>query len=749
MDSEKYQHGLARFCSQFSMIGYVGQKRIDQLEYALQTMGFGLIEDDLDTQRDEVNYFIASKTVTVNSEKNFIVFMGLIGSNKMQWNSDFDPYGVDRKANSGNGYSGFGNKGTVHLGFEDAKQFAYNKLFDYINCIYHDPSAKTKIVLTGHSRGAAAANLLAKDLIDSSEFAAKEDIYTYTFATPNNTKNPSHAKKYERIFNIVNPTDFVTKVLPTAWKFGRYGTTYALPTRNNTDPAVYRKQKNRMLTAFDEYADVSFDDYETGEIPVWRIITRMTARVGSVNQFYYAPADVTSELTLSIYSAYHYFISVLCPIVNNSGDAQFAYAVSLAISIFSTDVLQIGLFSRFTSFFLANNVFNNLNGNFKIAHLMQTYCAYMMELSEAEITAPKSSNYFSVNCPVDVEVYDENGELVGRIVNNAIDEAVASGENAISMFVDGDEKIFALPANGNYEVKYVGNDNGTMDLTVSELDEDLNEVQRVNYFDVEVNEGKTYTGVLTEDENITEYELIEDNGEVVAADEILEAEDLRKITVEVYGGVNNEITQTFSVSSGDYVAVTPTLSNCDQFSGWYVDGEIVSTEPEYRFRPESDITLTASITTEHTWNDGEITTPATCKDAGVKTFTCTVCGETKTEEIAKLTTHTWNEGEITKPATLTEAGEKTFTCTVCGATKTEPIDKLPDVQPEYNPGDVDGDGNVTAADARLALRRAVELETYPEGSAEYLACDVDHDGKVTAGDARVILRAAVGLESLN
>lgn len=65
------------------------------------------------------------------------------------------------------------------------------------------------------------------------------------------------------------------------------------------------------------------------------------------------------------------------------------------------------------------------------------------------------------------------------------------------------------------------------------------------------------------------------------------------------------------------------------------------------------------------------------------------------------------------------------------------------------PGDVDGDGNVTAADARLALRRAVELETYPEGSAEYLACDVDHDGKVTAGDARVILRAAVGLESLN
>ena len=158
------------------------------------------IVDNLDTGRDEVNYFIASKTITVNGEENFIVFMGLIGSNKTQWNSDFDPYGKDRIANNGNGYSGTTNKGTVHLGFEDAKQYAYLQLFDYLGCIYHDPSAQTKIVITGHSRGAAAANLLAKDLIDSSDFAQPEDIYTYTFATPNNVKNPSKDKKYDRIF---------------------------------------------------------------------------------------------------------------------------------------------------------------------------------------------------------------------------------------------------------------------------------------------------------------------------------------------------------------------------------------------------------------------------------------------------------------------------------------------------------------------------------------------------------------------
>lgn len=35
----------------------------------------------------------------------------------------------------------------------------------------------------------------------------------------------------------------------------------------------------------------------------------------------------------------------------------------------------------------------------------------------------------------------------------------------------------------------------------------------------------------------------------------------------------------------------------------------------------------------HSWNNGEITTPATETTEGVKTYTCTACGETKTESI--------------------------------------------------------------------------------------------------------------------
>ena len=122
----------------------------------------------------------------------------------------------------------------------------------------------------------------------------------------------------------------------------------------------------------------------------------------------------------------------------------------------------------------------------------------------------------------------------------------------------------------------------------------------------------------------------------------------------------------------------------------------------------------------HQWNDGEITTAPTCTEKGVKTYTCSVCKETKTEKIDKTNDHTpgeaqrenvkeatctkdgsydevvrckvcnkelsrepktitspghqWDEGVVTKEPTCAAEGEKTFTCTVCKETKTEAID---------------------------------------------------------------------------
>jgi hypothetical protein len=76
---------------------------------------------------------------------------------------------------------------------------------------------------------------------------------------------------------------------------------------------------------------------------------------------------------------------------------------------------------------------------------------------------------------------------------------------------------------------------------------------------------------------------------------------------------------------------------------------------------------------DHTWNAGEVTKAPTCKDTGVKTYTCTACGATKTETLDKTTEHKWNAGEVTKAPTCKDTGVKTSTCTVCGETKTDII----------------------------------------------------------------------------
>ena len=61
-------------------------------------------------------------------------------------------------------------------------------------------------------------------------------------------------------------------------------------------------------------------------------------------------------------------------------------------------------------------------------------------------------------------------------------------------------------------------------------------------------------------------------------------------------------------------------------------------------------------------------------------------------------------------------------------------------------GDADGDAQISASDARTALRAAVGLESFSSASAYFKASDVDKDNAVTANDARFILRASVGLE---
>lgn len=78
-------------------------------------------------------------------------------------------------------------------------------------------------------------------------------------------------------------------------------------------------------------------------------------------------------------------------------------------------------------------------------------------------------------------------------------------------------------------------------------------------------------------------------------------------------------------------------------------------------------------TKAHTWNSGSVTKAATCKETGVKTYTCTACNAIKTETIAKTNSHNWSGYKVTKEPTCTAAGTQTSTCSVCGKTESQSV----------------------------------------------------------------------------
>lgn len=229
-------------------------------------------------------------------------------------------------------------------------------------------------------------------------------------------------------------------------------------------------------------------------------------------------------------------------------------------------------------------------------------------------------------------------------------------------------------------------------------------------------------------------------------------------------------------------------------------------------------------TTEHAWDEGTVTIPASCTEPGAKALTCTACKATKTEPIpatghtevideavapsctetgktegkhcevcgAVLTAqeelpatghtevideavtptcttpgktegkhcqvcgtvltaqeelpatgvHTWNDGEVTVRATCDAEGVMTYTCTVCGGTKTEPIPAIGSLL-----GDVNGDGTVNITDMALVYQYLTGQTAFTDGHKE--AADVNRDGIVDVYDLQRLYEAVTGIDPLS
>ena len=120
----------------------------------------------------------------------------------------------------------------------------------------------------------------------------------------------------------------------------------------------------------------------------------------------------------------------------------------------------------------------------------------------------------------------------------------------------------------------------------------------------------------------------------------------------------------------------------------------------------------------HSYTQTGYTAP-TCEAPGSATYSCN-CGDSYTEPI-NATGHSWNGGEETTPPDYGVPGVRTYTCTVCGATRTEEIPALtptpeppPVDPPEGGDGGDGGDGSNSQTESTTETQ-SVPTDPAPEG----------------------------------
>ncbi len=118
-----------------------------------------------------------------------------------------------------------------------------------------------------------------------------------------------------------------------------------------------------------------------------------------------------------------------------------------------------------------------------------------------------------VHCPVDVSVYDSDGNLCAQIVDNQ----VVDGYDDVAVYVDNDDKYLLLP-DDDYVIEYVGNDEGSMTCDIEEY-ENNELVRSLTYENIPLSEDRKYSNFLEAGrrQGLALYNLNDEEGENVTA----------------------------------------------------------------------------------------------------------------------------------------------------------------------------------------------------------------------------------------
>ena len=431
-----YSHNIARIAALLSEISYVSvEKNINSnpLSETYRALGF-------DKKNIEWNYLLDySAPITGNNQAAFsfankdirtangtkkLVFVILRGTplSANEWISNINVSDTSHKNT------------VVHEGFYKTVQNLHKSLIYYLlkNKISPDEAI---FLITGHSRGAALANLLAANLEDEGIITG-EQLFVYTFAAPNVSQEAKTSDpKYNFIWNIVNAEDIVPTVPPNRneWKWKKFGQTKVLANYWNCDPKIYDENYIPRINAiFEQLLLRKYSPFKNGpffQIQLARVLTTLYKTVEKYYGSVFGLRGIAETILLKTF-----------PEKNKTKQETKESERQSAL----LKMIQKNMNSNITGSF--NYMMNGLVD----MHACETYLSFMLALDENEAFSDMGSSQIIINGSYDLAIYDNNGNLLCKILDGSLE--IFSVRAPIAAMPFPNKVVIGFPENQNLNV---------------------------------------------------------------------------------------------------------------------------------------------------------------------------------------------------------------------------------------------------------------------------------------------------------
>ena len=379
--------------------------------------------EDLDTDgaKDNCSFSIVRR----DTVKGGVIYVIIRGTDRVEWYGNMEITGE------------FYDKDIMdHASFKSAEEQVYELLSEYIR---KKKLYNPEIIVTGHSRGAAIANLLAADIIRNkdkhswkgSDNKEKEAIRAgkvsaYTFATPNVTLHGgTQIEDYNTIFNFCFTDDFVPQVPMEKWEYGKYGNTFPLNSEHYSVSYLGTKYNEYRKRIRSEDKEITYASENTK-----MLINHISRKWRNVEQYY-----TVKKPKMTLYEFMH--DKVAAAIVEESIFENALPTLSVAVNALynkESDLYVVARYFLAGSGFFHDYIFDTHNADNYYAAILSGGFDTSSVKDEESVSSGEIKKYLS---PAQVNSVSDNVENSSDICQFQrflrSERNVASGEESVKM----------------------------------------------------------------------------------------------------------------------------------------------------------------------------------------------------------------------------------------------------------------------------------------------------------------------------